>query len=244
MTNPTFVFSTGAWIRSEFFDEIRSKLIALGFPTECKSHPSIGAEPPTKTLADDTASQRDFLTQLADEGRDLIVVAHSYGGVVTSSSVEGLDKATREKEGKTGGVVKVVYMAAFALDKGNSLLDMLGGKPLPFMHIDGDYVRFVGDATTNPWLDIPEEDQQKWGALTTHTSRLVFGGECTYEPWHDIPSAYIICEKDQNLPPPLQELFAAKLAGPDKTFRLPSSHSPFLSMPDRLAEILQKIAKE
>ncbi|KAJ5885214.1 hypothetical protein N7495_009724 [Penicillium taxi] len=242
MTSPTFVFSTGAWITSEFFDEIRSKLIALGFPTECKSHPSIGAEPPTKTLADDAASQRELLTQLADEGRELIVVAHSYGGVVASSSVEGLDKATREKEGKTGGVVKVVYMGSFALDKGKSLLS--GGNPPPFMNIDGDYVRSNGDPTISPWSDLPEEDQQKWGALTKHTSRPVFGGECTYEPWNTIPCSYIICEKDEFLHPPIQELFAAKVAGPDRTYRLPSSHSPFLSMPDRVAEILEKIAKE
>lgn len=55
--------------------------------------------------------------KLADEGRDLVVVGHSYGGVVTSCAVERLSKDARVKEGKTGGVIKVVYISAFALDK-------------------------------------------------------------------------------------------------------------------------------
>jgi pimeloyl-ACP methyl ester carboxylesterase len=136
MTAPTFVFSLGAWVVPAVFDATRSRLEALGFPSECPAHPSIGAEPPSKTLADDTASLRDVLTKLADEGRDLIVVAHSYGGVVASSSVEGLNKAARTAEGKAGGVVKMVYLAAFALDKGQSLLGMLGGNYLPWMKVD------------------------------------------------------------------------------------------------------------
>lgn len=136
MTNPTIVFSLGAWVIPAVFDATRSHLEALGFPSECPAHPSIGAEPPTKTLSDDAASLRGVLTKLADEGRDLVVVAHSYGGVVASSSLEGLGKTTRAAEGKTGGVVKVVYLAAFALDKGQSLLGMLGGNYLPWMKVE------------------------------------------------------------------------------------------------------------
>jgi pimeloyl-ACP methyl ester carboxylesterase len=136
MTNPTFVFSLGAWVIPAVFDATRLQLNALGFLSECPAHPSIGAEPPSKTLSDDTASLREVLTKLADEGRDLVVVAHSYGGVVASSSVEGLSKASRTAEGKVGGVVKVVYLAAFALDKGQSLLGMLGGNYLPWMKVE------------------------------------------------------------------------------------------------------------
>lgn len=79
--------------------------------------------------------------------------------------------------------------------------------------------------------------------MSLHTSRAVFSGESTYEPWRDIPCAYIVCEQDHALPLPFQELFASKMGGPENTYRLPSSHSPFLSMPDRLAELLQEIVK-
>lgn len=66
----------------------------------------------------------------------MVVVAHSYGGVVASSAVEGLSKAARAQAGKPGGVIKVVYLAAFALDKGQSLLGMLGGNYLPWMKVE------------------------------------------------------------------------------------------------------------
>lgn len=71
----------------------------------------------------------------------------------------------------------------------------------------------------------------------------MFAGENTYEPWHDVSCAYIVCEQDLALPKSLQELFAAKVSGPGRTYELPSSHSPFLSMPGRLADVLGEIVK-
>jgi pimeloyl-ACP methyl ester carboxylesterase len=118
------------------FDAVRTRLEALGFLSECPAHPSIGAEPPSLMLEDDVSSLRGVVTALADEGRDIIVVGHSYGGVVASCAVEGLAKPVRAANGKRGGVVSVVYLAAFALDKGQSLLGLLGGKVLPWMKVE------------------------------------------------------------------------------------------------------------
>jgi hypothetical protein len=50
-----------------------------------------------------------------------------------------------------------------------------------------------------------------------------------------------MCENDLALPPPLQTLFAGKVAGPYNTYSLPSTQSPFLSMPNRTVEEIQKI---
>lgn len=113
---------------------MRGHLDTLGYPSECPAHPSIGAEPPSLTLEDDVASLRRVLTTLADEGKN--IVAHSYGGVVASTASEGLVKQVRAESGKLGGIVKVVYLAAFALDKGQSLLGMLGGVYLPWMKVE------------------------------------------------------------------------------------------------------------
>lgn len=136
MSNKTFVFSLGAWVVPSVFDATRSHLKSLGFSSACPAHPAIGAEPPSMTLEDDTESLRGVLTAYVDEGRDVIVVAHSYGGVVASSAVEGLTKTARTDAGKPGGVIKVIYLAAFALDKGQSLLGMLGGNYLPWMKVE------------------------------------------------------------------------------------------------------------
>lgn len=134
---PTVLFSIGAWITPATFDAVRAKLAEKGIPSEAPAHPSIGAEPPNKTLADDTASLRSVLTQLVEvEGKDVVVVGHSYGGVVASCAVEGLAKTDRKAAGQEGGVVRIIYLAAFALDKGQSLLDMLGGQYLPWMEVE------------------------------------------------------------------------------------------------------------
>ncbi|KAL3482534.1 Alpha/beta hydrolase fold-1 [Aspergillus californicus] len=240
MTNPTIVFSIGSWLTPPAFDTIRAKLSERGIPSEAPAHPTVGAEPPTKTLADDVASLGSVLRQLVNvEGKDVIVVGHSSGGVSASGAVEGLEKANRQAAGQAGGVVMIVYMAAFALDKGQSLLGMLGGQYLPWMQVEGDYVHCNVGAET-AFHDVTPEEQQKWQAELVHTSREVFSGAASYEPWHHISSAYILCEEDRALPLPFQEMMAAKL-GTELTYRLKSSHSPFLSMPDRLADVLQEL---
>lgn len=106
--------------------------------------------------------------------------------------------------------------------------------------IQGDYVRCIGGAEV-ALHDVPVEIQQKAESELAHTSREVFSGAATYEPWHDIPSAYIITEDDRGLPPQIQELLSAKL-GTEVVYRIKSSHSPFMSMPERLAEILEEIS--
>ncbi|KAL4940688.1 hypothetical protein BDV06DRAFT_17205 [Aspergillus oleicola] len=241
--NPTIVFSIGSWLTPQPFTTLCSKLNEKGIPTEVPAHPSIGAEPPTKTLTDDIASLRSVLTRLIDdEGKDVIVVGHSSGGISASGAVEGLGKNERVAEGKEGGVIMVVYMAAFVLDKGMSLLDMLGGEYLPWMEVDGDYIRVA----SNPKValhDIPRSDQAKYSSSLLHTSRALFSGTATYEPWHTMSTAYIITEEDRALPPALQEMMAGKLGTEPKfVYRLKSSHSPFLSMPDELAGVLEGLA--
>lgn len=132
---PTVFFVPGAWHFPAGFDAVRELLKPLGYPTEAVALPSIGAEPPTKTLADDTAHTRAAIEKLADAGKQVVVVTHSYGGVVGSCAVEDLGFASRKAAGKQGGVINFVYLSAFALPKGVSLLDALGGNPLPWMNI-------------------------------------------------------------------------------------------------------------
>ena len=143
MSQPTFVFSLGAWSTPAVFDGVRARLDVLGFPSECSKHPSAGAEPPSKSLEDDVDNLRRVLVTVADQGKDIIVVAHSYGGVVASSAVEGLAKSARAERGNQGGVIKIVYVAAFALDKGQSLLGLLGGNYLPWMKVEVSFVKIT-----------------------------------------------------------------------------------------------------
>lgn len=106
--------------------------------------------------------------------------------------------------------------------------------------IQGDYVHCLGGADYG-FHDIPSADKELWTSRLTHTSIAVFSGTSTFEPWHVIPTAYIFCEEDRALPPPVQEQMAEML-NTTSIYRLKSSHSPYLSMPDKVADILEELA--
>ncbi|KAL2059928.1 hypothetical protein VTL71DRAFT_10083 [Oculimacula yallundae] len=239
---PTVFFVPGAWHGPEGFDAVRDLLKPLGYPTEAIAHPSIGAEPPNKTLADDTASTRTAIEKLVDAGKKVVVVAHSYGGVVGSCAVEDLGFAERKAAGKVGGVINFVYMTAFALPKGVSLLDALGGNPLPWMNYKGDYV--TPDTPEEKFYhDMSASEQQKWIAQLKHSSAAPFAGKSTYEPWKHMPCTYIFCEDDKALPLIVQQGIAGSMGADISTFSIKASHSPFLSTPDKLVEGIEVAVK-
>lgn len=135
-SKPTIVLVPGAWATPAFYAQLSSNISEKGLATETVAHPSAGAEPPTKTLDDDVSNLRSTLQRLVDSGEDVIVVAHSYGGLVASGAAQGLEKPVRQQEGKQGGVAMIAYMTAFVVNKGLSLIDVCGGQPLPWIKCD------------------------------------------------------------------------------------------------------------
>jgi pimeloyl-ACP methyl ester carboxylesterase len=131
--SPTIVFAPGGWHRPGCFDLVSADLNLRGYETEGVSYPSVGAEPPNKGLADDATALRVMIERLADHGKQVVLVTHSYGGIVGANAVEGLAYRQRAREGKKGGVVMFVYLSAFAIRKGSCLLDQLGNMWLPWM---------------------------------------------------------------------------------------------------------------
>lgn len=131
---PVFVFAPGAWHTPDCFEIVQGKLDKQGYTTSAVAYPSVDAEPPTRGLFDDAAAlRRDILVQTT-QGKQVIVVVHSYGGLVGAEAVKGLGYKQRKAEGKTGGVTLLVYLSAFVTPKGMSILKMLGGQPLPWMN--------------------------------------------------------------------------------------------------------------
>lgn len=60
---------------------------------------------------------------LADQGKDVVVLMHSYGGVPGSAALEGLGKTARVEKGEKGGVARLVYVCSFALREGERMPD-------------------------------------------------------------------------------------------------------------------------
>lgn len=149
-SKPTVFFIHGAWHSPKHFQRVRDVFEAEGFPTECPLQPTFDAKPPTMKMYEDAKVIRAELTKLVeDEGKDVIVVMHSYGGVVGTEAVhESLAKKARESKGLPGGVLALLYMCAFLLPPDNSLGSALGGGLPPFIPVE----------VSQPNIYIPELD--------------------------------------------------------------------------------------
>ncbi|KAF3760851.1 alpha/beta-hydrolase [Cryphonectria parasitica EP155] len=242
MSKPTIIIVPGAWQKPSAFAGIVEKFQQAGYPTVHVPVPTTGGVAPTG-LKDDVEAVRKVLVPLVEEGKEVVVIGHSSGGISMSGSVEGYDAASRTAAGKKGGVVKCIFLAAFVLPKGQSLLGMLGGQPLPWMVVEAD--RVSGNPDMIPQVgfnDLSAEEQSKWAKEMTYTSAALFATPAEYEPWASgIPCAYVYTSEDHALPLPVQQGMSSQLGPEAKTATLKAGHCPFLSMPDGLVKAVESV---
>lgn len=111
----------------EFFSEVFSKLEPLEYKSIGYSLLAVGHEPAVKDLQPDIDAIHKLISDEADAGNDVVMVAHSWSGIIVSGALDGLGKAERSKESKEGGVVRIAYMSAFVPAEGVSLITAFGG---------------------------------------------------------------------------------------------------------------------
>lgn len=130
---------------------------ALQLPTvRLRSETGPVREPPT--MYEDAALIAREAEALADEGRDVIIVSHSYGGVPATESVRGLSRAARRAEGKTGGVVRLAYMTSLVPELGIAANEVLRNRPRAEglsveMDMDVSYGLIVSTSAAAPWIN-------------------------------------------------------------------------------------------
>ncbi|RBR25731.1 uncharacterized protein FIESC28_01484 [Fusarium coffeatum] len=240
-SKPTIVFIPGAWHSPDSFQLARDALQARGWETEAVAFPTVGAEPPTKGVPDDAAEVRKVLEALAEQGKQIVLVVHSYGGVVGAQAVRGLGYKQRQKEGKAGGIITFLYLSAFVVPTGQSLLKMLGGNWLPWMRVEGERV-FADTPEEVFYHDMSADAQKKAVDALTHECIRAFTDETDYEPWQDMHCLYFICEEDKAIPAAVQEQMAGILGPNSIVFRSKASHSPFLSAVQDVVDGVEKAA--
>jgi pimeloyl-ACP methyl ester carboxylesterase len=114
------------------------------------------------THFDDAAAISAVLSSLADGGHDIVIIMHSYGGIPGTQAVAGLSKTSRLAEGKKGGVIALVYLCAFLLQKGESLVSFEGGLNPSYTVID-DHV--LPPPLEFCYSDLPAEEAAAWYAM-------------------------------------------------------------------------------
>ncbi len=119
MSKPTFVLVHGAFHTSAVYDGLRMNLAAHGYPSVAVSLPSVGANPPHYDFAGDVAAIRDAVTQLVEQGRNVVVVMHSYSGLPGGEALKGLGK--KERAGLRGGLLRLVFVMAWIVPAGFQL---------------------------------------------------------------------------------------------------------------------------
>ena len=128
---PTIVLVPGAWFSPTTYDEFLQFLREAGYPTRYASYPSLDPSEPLIADAnlDTRAVYSDVLRPLVEqEGKDVVVVMHSYGGVPGSAASTGLSKTKRTQENQKGGVIGLIHISGFVLPEGASVADGQGGQ--------------------------------------------------------------------------------------------------------------------
>ena len=90
--------------------------------------PSVGNDNPPEDLSEDIAALQELVTKAIGGGNDVVVVPHSWAGLVAGSGLAGFGKKQREAKGQKGGVIKGAYMCSFIVPEGASLMDSVQGK--------------------------------------------------------------------------------------------------------------------
>jgi len=214
----------GAWQGAWCWEQVVPRLEAAGVKTVTVDNPSVARAP------SDLHADADNVMNALDEIRGPVtLVGHSYGGAVITDA------------GVHDRVERLVYLTAFALDIGESAMvnDLKGGEETNV----GDAIGFDGDLAivrSERAAELFFHDCEPWVAAEA-VARLkpmsipALAGIPRSIAWRRKPSSYIVCTDDHMVPVALQQSNAART---DETFELPTSHSPFLSRPDALAELL------
>lgn len=132
---PTIVLIQGSFQIPKVYCKLVRGLVAQGYPTIHPSLPSCSNTDSPKfsqfSLIDDALAIRTELTrQIEYEGKTVVVVMHSYGGLVGSeATTEELSYAKRHAQGLPGGVIHLFLYSAFLLNEGQSVLSAFGESP-------------------------------------------------------------------------------------------------------------------
>ncbi|ORY60608.1 alpha beta-hydrolase, partial [Pseudomassariella vexata] len=236
---PTIRFIHGGWHTPSLFQRMRDLCESHGFPTECPLLPSIDALPPVG-MVEDAQMIRELLRKFVEEEtRDVLIVGHSYGGnVMTEAARVELAKARREEKGQRGGVVELLYLATFLMAPGESLQSSSGGKLPWFLSIDEQGRTHMSEPERLLFNDLPKDEQDHWVAEMKGHS--VNGSvPITHAGYLYHPATYLFTENDQAIPVQAQKMVVDKVS--EKKGYCSSGHSPYLSQPQVVLDVIRKI---
>ena len=209
----------GSWHGAWAYDDVAPRLTGAGVKVTVIDLPSNDG---AAGLADDAAAIRSALDEI---GEPTVVVGHSYGGIAVSEGAAGAPQA-----------VGLVYLAAFMLDVGESLLDAMQHQLPDWISLDQAAGSHIAERSEEVlYGDCPPDVATRAATRLSRQSVAAIATPQTAAAWQNLPSTYLICDEDRAVPPPAQEAMSARAT---TVRRLPASHSPFLSRPGDVADVV------
>jgi pimeloyl-ACP methyl ester carboxylesterase len=222
---PNIVLVHGAWADGSCWSDVIARLQADGFQVSAPQFP-------LTSLADDVARLRQVLD--FQDGAT-IVVGHSYGGQIITALGNDAPK-----------VIGLVYIAAFALDEGESLGALLSQGPVTpaLVHLFTDSRGFgwlsEDDFVKHFAADVEPRRARVMYAVQQALASSAFTDVMGTPAWKSLPSWYLVAENDEAIPPDAERQFAARMGA--TTVDVPSSHVAMVSHPTEVADLIETAA--
>jgi pimeloyl-ACP methyl ester carboxylesterase len=226
-TNPSIVLVHGFWGGAAHWVKVIVQLSKMGYG-------SISAvENPLTSLADDAERTRKMIAQ---QKGPVLLVGHSYGGAVITAA------------GNQPNVVGLVYIAAFAPDAGESLLDV--GQPFPpppgvaNAAPDSDGFVWINPAKFGESFcqDLPPDEALVMAVTQKAPVGSTFADKITTPAWKTKPSWYQISSEDRMIAPANEKRMAERM-GAKKIITLSASHASLASKPVEVSALIDEAAK-
>lgn len=222
---PNVVLVHGAWADGSSWSAVIESLQAAGFTVTAPQFPET-------SLAADVARLRQVLRR---QSGPTIVAGHSYGGQIMTAL--GTDAPN---------VAALVYIAAFGLEKGESLGGLLsGGPPTPALaHLIVDERGFAWlpeeDFVTHFASDVERSRANVMWAVQQGLSMSTFEDVMGVPAWKSHPSWYLVATSDEAIPPDAQRMFAKRMGA--NTIEVRSSHLALVSHPAEVVRLIEAAA--
>lgn len=197
MAKSGVVIVHGAWHQPSHWENVHRQLTTAGYQVEAPASPSASNTTVEDILAKDIATVKDAMHRIADTGKDVVMICHSYGGIIGSEAVAEFIEETKSKQ-STGRVAHLLLVAAVIVPKGMSLS---GSRPTPhaldfangLLHHLEPYHRFYQQCSTrdarNAMEKILPQVAESFAIETRHCGWADYG----------IPVTYVACTLDKAL---------------------------------------------
>ncbi|MEO8261641.1 MAG: alpha/beta hydrolase [Pseudolysinimonas sp.] len=229
---PRILLVHGAWVGAWEFAPIIPILQERGWQVDALDLPTTGSTLPM------TADADAITAALTAADGPVVLIGHSYGGVPITQA------------GDHPNVERVVYVAAFAPDAGESVVEALGGQLPPTWATADGQVSLGADRADRIEIiaadfppGAPREAAEALADMFRPQSEASLAEPVTRVAWRSKPSTYIFTENDGVLPPAFQESQVARMAssGVD-VVRIAHGHAPFQEDPAGFADLVERIA--